>query len=47
MQYITVFKNYLIGQGFSYEKIESMSIQDIVEEAMRTYNEGSFEFHSS
>lgn len=47
MQYITVFKNYLIGKGFTYEEIEDMSIQDIVDEAMRTYNEGSFEFHSS
>lgn len=47
MQYITVFKNYLIGKGFTYEDIENMSIQDIVDEAMRTYNEGSFEFHSS
>lgn len=47
MQYITVFKNYLIGKGFSYEDIEAMSIQDIVDEAMRTYNENSFEFHSS
>ncbi len=47
MQYITVFKNYLIGKGFTSEDIERMSIEDIVEEAMRTYNEGSFEFHSS
>ena len=47
MQYITVFKNYLIGKGFTYEEIEDMSIQDIIDEAMITYNEGSFEFHSS
>lgn len=47
MQYITVFKNYLIGKGFTFEDIENMSIEDIVEEAMRTYNEGNLEFHSS
>lgn len=47
MQYITVFKNYLIGRGFTSEDIEKMSIEEIAEEAMRTYNEGSFEFHSS
>lgn len=47
MQYITVFKNYLIGKGFTFEEIENMSLEDIVEEAMRTYNEGNLEFHSS
>ena len=47
MQYITVFKNYLMGKGFTYEDIEKMSIQDIADEAMRTYNEGSFDFHAS
>lgn len=47
MQYITVFKNYLIGKGFTSEEIENMSIEDIADEAMKTYNEGSLEFHSS
>lgn len=47
MQYITVFKNYLLGKGFTSEDIESMSIEDIADEAMRTYNEGSLDFHSS
>lgn len=47
MQYVTVFKNYLIGKGFTYEEIENMSIQDIVDEAMRTYNDGNLEFHST
>lgn len=47
MQYITVFKNYLIGKGFTFEEIENMSMEDIVEEAMSTYNEGNIEFHST
>lgn len=47
MQYITVFKNYLIGKGFTYEDIEKMTVEDIANEAMSTYNEDSIELHSS
>lgn len=46
MQYITVFKNYLIGKDRTYEEIEAMSIQDIVDEAMKTYNFDNIHFHS-
>ena len=46
MQYITVFKNYLIGKDKTYEQIEAMSMEDIVEEAMKTYNFDNIHFHS-
>ena len=47
MQYITVFKNFLINNGFSFEDIEKMTIEEIAEEVMNSYNQGSIDFHSS
>lgn len=46
MQYITVFKNYLIGKGMSYEEIEGLSATDILNLAMKTYNAEDISFHS-
>ena len=47
MQYISVFKNFLLGKGFNVDEIEKMSIEEIVEEAKKTYNEGNVDFHAS
>lgn len=47
MQYVTVFKNYLLKKGYTSEEIESMSIDEITEKAMDTYNTDKVEFHSS
>ena len=47
VQYVTVFKNYLLQKGFSQEEVQNMDPDTIMEEAMKTYNSDSIDFHSS
>lgn len=47
VQYVTVFKNYLLQKGFTQEEVQNMDPDTIMEEAMKTYNTDSIDFHSS
>lgn len=46
MQYISTFKNYLLGKDFTYEDIEKMSLDEIIEESGSIYSQGNFDLHS-
>ena len=47
VQYVTVFKNYLLQKGYRQEDIQVMNPEQIMDVAMKTYNTDSVDFHSS
>ena len=47
MQYISVFKNYLLKKGYTFEEIEKMSLEEIKTKTLETYNSQGVEIHSS
>lgn len=46
VQYVTMFKNYLLEKGYRQEDIQVMNPEQIMDIAMKTYNTDSIEFHS-
>ena len=47
IQYITMFKNYLLKQGYKTDEIEKMPKEEILELALDSYNSDTGNFHSS
>ena len=47
VEYVIVFKNYLLNKGMSQEEIQAMGMDEIVEKAMDTYNKDTIDFHST
>ncbi len=46
MQYITIFKNYLLKNGYTSDQLEQLSIDEIRDNALSTYNFETIESHS-
>ncbi len=46
MQYISVFKNYLLKKGYTFEQIQQMSLNEIKDMALESYNSEGIDMHS-
>ena len=46
MQYLTLFKNYLLKKGYKPDELEKMEPYEVADTALTTYNSDKIEFHA-